>query len=1014
MNGGPSDDDHDSDWTTALPMVATVSRSDESLLSANNTQEVEEEDTKEWTRGGMKVILPPPRMDNHPCPQQQQQQEQHHQKALHLLEFLGKDVLPKRSTQLFLDQWMEHWNGTTPESVRMIQANRYEIFCQPVHQQQSSSTLNNTNNTNKKNKTSTSQLIKDTACLDSLLRRHGLDPTDTKQCLMDYAQAQAHRDPRLTLDQYKFGNFSLILTYGTVEAQAPHIDVLYPNHQCGLLVTASPGTMWYPTLLGTSTTCPLSTIPQLLSAWERANAYDHGYYNHNTPTTTTTRTTNDDQDHENHQPQGRPGQGDFCPHPLERGVPPSLVQALYHSKDAQTLIRGYGTVLLPEEDFVQKKPTSNQHQNDNDDDHQTTNDSDAPAHSHAVVPGGNDEDRLSSYPVGTLFSLPGSMVHAGPASTEFRAVLFFSAWPRPSRNKSGASSSPHHQQPVHPRSEAEQENNNNNNNKDLPTTPETTSAPPVVAEYDPDTQYSSVFLCGRLVQLLWRQVGMDTAARRYLLYQLYRYIRRGGNAVTPKAVRTCRNWALHYTWDAFTAFVARMELDMSTRQQDWQLIEETARNELLCFYNVLGSRETSAVQSGLPPSPSQAGSSNTHKDQDGDHEQQPSGVPPLLCGDFVQVSVPHLHVYWPNDDDNDDQHSQPPETREDDPARYFLVQIFERPMDGKVLILYPVDPTQPKGFSWEGAEPEKHYTLVRPSTTTTTPAQPREDGPSSKVPSRQDAKEYWFDGTNATLLDSDGDPIQCVVRPPSTNKTSKQATKNNKSSILPHNKSKSKTSPMSKRPMDKNHKRATDQETQRLWKNTKKRKRKQGGDPTEGKPVDPIFSSSSSTSVEVQQLSNQSSDSNQDVHVVDEIQSHDEERNRSCNLPTNPVSSSQLSTQQDTMKATTQPLPLAHESVALQDDSDAMLTASSSFAIQSSSPQLSSSSGSVDTTSANVEDRSAVPCRRRRRPRLCISKSKLAAHRRLAKEQNKTKSSSRYEAALVEEEEEEEDGYEAS
>eukprot|EP00522_Entomoneis_paludosa_P005082 CAMPEP_0172473804 /NCGR_PEP_ID=MMETSP1065-20121228/69039_1 /TAXON_ID=265537 /ORGANISM="Amphiprora paludosa, Strain CCMP125" /LENGTH=374 /DNA_ID=CAMNT_0013231981 /DNA_START=88 /DNA_END=1212 /DNA_ORIENTATION=- len=258
-------------------------------------------------------------------------------------------------------------------------------------------------------------------------------------------------------------------------------------------------------------------------------------------------------------------------------LPENLVHALHQSKDVQTLLRGYGDVLVSDEELK-----SAEIHNDN-------------------------------LPVGTVLCLPGSVVHAGPKSSTFRAVLFFSAWPKDSQS---------------------------------------------VAEYDPDTQYGSVFLSGRIVQLLWRQVGMDERARRYLLKKLYRYIRQGG--ATPKCERIRRNWASHFTFDALTAFIDRMEQDNTTVAQDTRFIENTAKNEKLTFFNVLGSHDGS------------------------------------LQGDFVLASAPHLRCVWENDGERET----------------FEVRIYVRPADGKVLLYYPND-NSTTGMSWEGVEPNKHYRLER-------------------------------------------------------------------------------------------------------------------------------------------------------------------------------------------------------------------------------------------------------------------------------------------------------------
>ncbi|KAL7569473.1 hypothetical protein ACA910_009706 [Epithemia clementina (nom. ined.)] len=713
------------------------------------------------------VVIPPPsprrlrrQLLLHPPPQRQQKSPQQPQCPLDCLRYLGQVVLP--GSQAFLDHYLEQPPSTTTtmdvESVRMIQANRYELFVQAVGRSKS------------------------TDCLDQLLQQHGLDPTQTKQLVISYAQSQARRDQRLfpkTIrrramfetqdfdldlleedddddgdddddtsdydsdeDPYKFGNFSLIITFGKVEAQAPHIDLLYPNYQFGLLVSDnSPATSWWYTPKHHPV---IETVDDVLQAWERTNERDTHYY-----------------------PADE--------HRLT--IPSSLRAALHHSVDAQTLIRGFGTVLLPNEEWHNDDKNNNQKEEEEEGLQQGLQQCGSLTASTSTC----------TWPAGTLMSLPGSVVHAGPLCNDFRAVLFFSAWPKlltpttttpppqvtdQTRQFTTSTALAQHSQtaaavPVSPScndswsttttddsdDDKGDDINKDDDDQDIGThkgnhintesAASATSTTTSVAEYHPDTQYSSVLLCGRLVQLLWRQVGMDYAARRYLLYQLYRYIRQGGDFVTPKARRIPRHWARHYndTGDAFTAFVARMEQDDDnmTRQQDWQVIKETARNEWLCFYNVLGSR-------------------NSDDETDGDGG--------MLLGDFLQVSVPHLYISWQDDDKNGNDANDAQSS-----SHYYHVQIFERPLDGKVLVFYPNDSTSTHdddedkiGFSWEGSEPDKHYRLIRHRK-----QQQQDDDPATLEDSNSNNNgEYWFDGTNATLLDSDGEPIPCLVRLPSS------------------------------------------------------------------------------------------------------------------------------------------------------------------------------------------------------------------------------------------------------
>jgi len=108
------------------------------------------------------------------------------------------------------------------DSIREIQADRYEIFLRATG----------------KASDAIDEIWKDVA---DELRRDGLlppvpeDGIDAKGWLIDHAVSRAMEDPRIghddDNDQHEFDNFSLIVTYGDVPGQAPHVDLLMPNHQ---------------------------------------------------------------------------------------------------------------------------------------------------------------------------------------------------------------------------------------------------------------------------------------------------------------------------------------------------------------------------------------------------------------------------------------------------------------------------------------------------------------------------------------------------------------------------------------------------------------------------------------------------------------------------------------------------------------------------------------------------------------------------------------------------------------
>ena len=75
-------------------------------------------------------------------------------------------------------------------------------------------------------------------------------PPNAKERILAYAQRQALKDPRMKENDdgkgWEFDNFSLIITYGKVDMQAPHLDLIRPLFQFGLMVSdKSPSTLLY-------------------------------------------------------------------------------------------------------------------------------------------------------------------------------------------------------------------------------------------------------------------------------------------------------------------------------------------------------------------------------------------------------------------------------------------------------------------------------------------------------------------------------------------------------------------------------------------------------------------------------------------------------------------------------------------------------------------------------------------------------------------------------------------------
>ena len=139
-------------------------------------------------------------------------------------------------------------------------------------------------------------------------KQHHL-PANAKDILINYATQQALRDNRL-VGSFKFGNFSIILTYEVVAQQAQHVDLLMPNYQFGLMLSDdSSGTLVY--LVDDN----IQTVHDVERIWNDWN-------------------------------------GDSS---TSIPMPKNLVSAFRQSKDATRLVHDYGNVLLPEKQMKEVK-----------------------------------------------------------------------------------------------------------------------------------------------------------------------------------------------------------------------------------------------------------------------------------------------------------------------------------------------------------------------------------------------------------------------------------------------------------------------------------------------------------------------------------------------------------------------------------------------------------------------------------------------------------------------------------
>lgn len=288
-----------------------------------------------------------------------------------------------------LDETLQEWDSEEKflrmihegdQSVRFINARRFEVF---VENQKCST--NAFDWVAAKVANSINQWHTD--------QRWMLTAESVKEILLHYARKQAHlADPQHVEDDYQYHNFAILINYGfNVPQQVPHIDLVHPNAQFGLMISEdSPGTIWYDPVT------PIQSPRDLQQAWQH-------HYGH----------SNDD-----------------------------WVSVLEQDANCCYRLRRYGNVLSPE---LKKYETP-------------------------------------LLKAGTLLSLPGGVVHAGPSCNAFRAVLFFSGYPAPNTAKGE------------------------------------------VAPYDPDVQYFDSILLSDIIAKSWNQLSFEN--RYFLLERVVEYLAR--------------------------------------------------------------------------------------------------------------------------------------------------------------------------------------------------------------------------------------------------------------------------------------------------------------------------------------------------------------------------------------------------------------------------------------------------------------------------------------------------------
>jgi hypothetical protein len=133
------------------------------------------------------------------------------------------------------------WSGL--ESGRKIQGKRFEVFLEAPE--------------------------KASTIFDEIIAP-SLGDVNAKQMLLNFARSRARLDPRVG-NEYKFENFSLLIGKGKNPAQAPHLDLVLPNFQFGLMLAKkSKGTHFLP---DPKSPGPVRTVKQLTTLWETNPAF---------------------------------------------------------------------------------------------------------------------------------------------------------------------------------------------------------------------------------------------------------------------------------------------------------------------------------------------------------------------------------------------------------------------------------------------------------------------------------------------------------------------------------------------------------------------------------------------------------------------------------------------------------------------------------------------------------------------------------------------------------------------
>ena len=348
-----------------------------------------------------------------------------------------------------------------------------------------------------------------------------------KHCLLDYCHAQAQKDPRLSSlsdgNYYELENFSLLVSLGkSSPAQTPHIDLVSPNVQFGLLVSdGAEGTLFVPHH-GSPRLPHIATPQQLLHLWETCLFFEDNNTHHN-----------------------------------KARILQNIRTALEQNDGAQQLLQYFGNVLHPEAalqaDMVSRK--------------------NLPVGTLACLPGSVVHCGPASKKPRTVLFFSGAPAVAGSRSSSKKKK-------KPKKKKTTAKAV-EGEIPAAAAAAATAEEQPEESQSNTTTTASSSPAEPVVDPYQPDSQYNGPTLATNLVSILWRTDGIGYHERRYLLHRLVQYV----ESTTAKEITALLGeGCLNDFVKKIQTKKYGTDREKRPRTKD-QLVEEAAKNLDLYFHS---------------------------------------------------------------------------------------------------------------------------------------------------------------------------------------------------------------------------------------------------------------------------------------------------------------------------------------------------------------------------------------------------------------------------------------------